>query len=82
MSGLAERGTSVPRQVSVIGCDDVLATTTYPALSTIRADLEAAARAATALLLHRGEPRTDTVRTVLDSELVLRGTVAAAPPGP
>ncbi|MEU6655725.1 LacI family DNA-binding transcriptional regulator [Streptomyces sp. NPDC046900] len=79
MGGLAARGVRVPDDVSVIGCDDVLATTTYPPLSTIAVDMDAAAQAASRLLLDRGDAPPEPIRTVLPATLVLRGTVAAAP---
>lgn len=76
MGGLAVLGIDVPRQISVLGCDDVLSTTTHPPLSTIAVDLEAAARAGMALLLEGAAGSRPAGRMLLGSRLVLRGTVA------
>ena len=77
MGGLAVLGVDVPREVSVLGCDDVLSTTTHPPLSTIAVDLEAAARAGMSLLLDGSASSRPSGRDLLLSRLVLRGTVAA-----
>ena len=77
MGGLAVLGVDVPRDVSVLGCDDVLSTTTHPPLSTIAVDLEAAARAGMAQLLDGPGSARPSGRVLLLSRLVLRGTVAA-----
>ena len=78
MGGLAALGASVPGDVSVVGCDDVLATTTHPPLSTIAVDLRAVAEASMAMLLD-GPGAQPSGRTLLLSRLVLRGTVGPAP---
>ena len=78
MGGLASLGVQVPRDVSVIGCDDVLATTTHPPLSTIAVDLRAVAEASMAMLLE-GPGAQPSGRTLLLARLVLRGTVGPAP---
>lgn len=81
MGGLAVLGVDVPGHVSVLGCDNVLSTTTHPPLSTIAVDLEAAARAGMALLLDGPGGARPAGRTLLRSRLVLRGTVAAVREG-
>jgi len=77
MGGLAKLGVDVPGQMSIIGCDDVLATTTHPPLSTIAVDLEAVAQTAMTLLLDRVGSGRITGRSQLPAQLILRGTVAA-----
>ncbi len=74
MGGCAERGIHIPSEISLIGCDDVLATATHPRLSTIAVDLEAAARATIGLLLDRTER---SARQSLTASLILRGTVSS-----
>lgn len=75
MGGCAELGIHVPGRVSVIGCDDVLATTTHPPLSTIAVDPQTVAAAAVDLLLDR---TGSAGRTLFEATLVLRGTVGPA----
>lgn len=83
LAGLAERGIAVPAQLSVVGCDDVLAARTYPPLTTVSARSAEAGTAAVELLtsmLSTGV-RADT-RLILDTHLVVRATTAAAAPAP
>jgi LacI family transcriptional regulator len=82
MGGLAELDILVPGDVSVIGCDDVLSTTTHPPLSTIAVDLHAAARAAMDMLLTGPAGTFRSGRTLLEARLVLRGTVGEVTAGP
>jgi DNA-binding LacI/PurR family transcriptional regulator len=80
LSGMAEQGVVVPRDFSVIGCDDVLGASTYPALTSVSARCDEAGRMAADLListLQTGK-RAD-VRCLLDTCLVIRDTTAAAP---
>jgi LacI family xylobiose transport system transcriptional regulator len=76
---LAERGISVPDEVSVIGFDDApLAEMISPSLTTMRQPLQDMAQAAMALLLGRiteanGVPPT---RRVLPTSLVVRESTA------
>jgi LacI family transcriptional regulator len=51
MAGLAQRGIPVPGDVSVVGCDDILAVRTTPPLSTIHGPSAEAGRSAVDLLL-------------------------------
>lgn len=79
MAGLALRGIDVPRDMSVIGCDDTLAAGTHPALTTISAASAAAGDAAAELLLGilaSGE-RSDA-RVSIATHLVVRATTEAA----
>ncbi|MCX5515388.1 LacI family DNA-binding transcriptional regulator [Kaistia algarum] len=80
IAGLANRGLSVPEDFSVVGCDDVIATTTYPQLTTVNAHCALAGRQAVDLLLDSllatGQPGGSLV---LVGELIVRGTTGAAP---
>jgi DNA-binding LacI/PurR family transcriptional regulator len=77
LRALHERGRAVPRQVSVIGFDDVPDAAFYtPPLTTIRQHFTELGREAMSLLLRAlergGEAATDDV--VLPVELVVRGS--------
>ncbi|WP_238334674.1 LacI family DNA-binding transcriptional regulator [Kribbella amoyensis] len=76
LAGLAERGMRVPDEFSVIGCDDVLAATMYPPLTTVSAHGGDAGRAAVDLLLSSLDGARADVRRELDTSLVLRSTTA------
>ena len=80
LAGFAEHGTIVPRDFSVIGCDDVLGASTYPALTSVSARCDEAGRIAADLLLNALQTgrRTD-VTCLLDTCLVIRDTTAPAP---
>jgi LacI family transcriptional regulator len=79
MGGFAEERIRVPEEVSIIGCDDALATTTFPALSTISFEVaEAAGAAVAALTEHATEPLLSAARVAFDGALVLRGTTGPA----
>jgi LacI family transcriptional regulator len=75
LAGLAERGLRVPEDFSVIGCDDVLAATTYPPLTTVSLHCADAGDIAVSVLLQLlGGRELGDVRYGLDSSLVVRGT--------
>jgi LacI family transcriptional regulator len=75
LAGLAERGLRVPEDFSVIGCDDVLAATTYPPLTTVSLHCADAGDIAVSVLLQLlGGRELGDVRYALDSSLVVRGT--------
>jgi LacI family transcriptional regulator len=79
LAGLAEKGLTVPRDFSVIGCDDVLGASTYPALTSVSARCDEAGRMAADLLigvLQTGK-RND-IRCMLETWLVTRGTTGPA----
>ena len=81
---LREAGKRVPDDVSVIGFDDVpLANQLYPALSTIRQPLPQMARAAVNILLAMiAGLEAPSQRLSLPTQLVARGSTAAAAPSP
>lgn len=78
----ADKGLSVPRDLSIVGFDDdSLAGWLNPGLTTVRQPFEAMGRAAMALLLSVMEDSDATIEhRVLPVELVVRGSTAA-PPG-
>jgi DNA-binding LacI/PurR family transcriptional regulator len=80
LGGLSEQGVVVPHDFSVIGCDDVLGASTYPALTSVSARCDEAGRMAADLLIRTLQTgkRTD-VRCVLDTCLVVRDTTAPPP---
>ena len=73
MAGLARRGVAVPRDVSVIGFDDVpMAAMVAPPLTTIGLPTEEAGSVAVGLLQDEGAPSVE-----LTGKLVLRSSTAA-----
>jgi LacI family transcriptional regulator len=83
MAGLNERNVSVPRDMSVIGCDDIIAATTHPPLSTIAVHCRDAGRRAAELLISilKGSPLPAT-KLIVKSDLIQRQTVAPPPQSP
>jgi LacI family transcriptional regulator len=80
MAGLAERSLSVPADVSVIGCDDIIANTTYPPLTTVTGHCMLAGAAAVDLLLDGLAAEAPAPqRQVITGELIVRATTSAAP---
>lgn len=86
---LAARGVDVPRDMSVVGCDDVFgADLVRPGLTTVAAPLERAGHRAADLLLARldrearagaaGEAPSPVI-DLLPTHLVIRGTTGPAP---
>ncbi len=57
LAGLGTAGIAVPDKISVIGCDDIVAARTFPALTAISADLESVGQQAADILFAviRGE---------------------------
>jgi LacI family transcriptional regulator len=76
-----ERGLEVPRDLAVVGFDDVeLASVTTPALTTVRQPLEELGRAGATMLyrLLDGQPLRAT-RIELSTRLVVRESTAPPP---
>lgn len=80
VAGLAEQGLSVPNDFSVVGCDGVIATTTFPALTSVDARCRSAGEQAIDLLVEglRGPQRREQ-RVVVSTELVVRASTGPAP---
>ncbi|WP_017582364.1 LacI family DNA-binding transcriptional regulator [Nocardiopsis valliformis] len=80
---LAERGVSVPGQVSVVGYDDIFgADLCVPALTTLAGPEDEAGRVAVELLLRKGSLSTAhpaPQRVVLPAHLVIRDSTGPAP---
>ncbi|MGW5358772.1 LacI family DNA-binding transcriptional regulator [Actinopolymorpha pittospori] len=78
LAGLAAAGIAVPKHFSVVGCDDVVAATTAPPLTTVSAQTGEAGRAAVELLLAvLGNADVRDARYVLDTHLVIRSSTGA-----
>jgi LacI family transcriptional regulator len=75
MAGLADLGWRIPHDMSIVGFDDVLASTTYPPLTTVAAHSADAGRQAVELLtelLSKGKVQDE--RIVIPTELIIRAT--------
>jgi LacI family transcriptional regulator len=76
LTRLAERGVTVPAQLSVVGCDDIFgADFCHPPLTTLNGPAEQAGRAAVSLLLGRlGDHRAPAARraVLLPTHLTVR----------
>jgi LacI family transcriptional regulator len=80
MTGMADRGVSVPADFSIVGCDDVLGAATYPSLTTVSNRSDETGRAAMSLLLDMlGSRAVGDARVTLDTYLVVRNTTAVPP---
>jgi LacI family transcriptional regulator len=80
MAGLADLGWRIPQDMSIVGFDDVLASTTYPPLTTVAAHSADAGRQAVKLLaelLSRGKVQEE--RIVIPTELIVRATTDRPP---
>lgn len=81
LGALASRGLAVPADFSVIGCDGVIAETTYPPLTSVTARCAEAGERAVDLLIDtlRGAvPPTHSI--LLPTELVIRATTGRPVP--
>jgi LacI family repressor for deo operon, udp, cdd, tsx, nupC, and nupG len=82
LSGIRRHGLECPRDISVIGFDDLAVAPHFsPPLTTMRQPREALGRiAASALIdLIEGQPRSQVpLRLVLSSEMIVRGSTAPA----
>lgn len=82
MAGLAERGLSVPGDFSLAGCDNIIAATTYPPLTSVDAFCAEAGRRAVDLLIDGFVHPPPPDRHVIRGELVVRATTGPAPAPP
>ncbi|WTZ28444.1 LacI family DNA-binding transcriptional regulator [Microbispora sp. NBC_01389] len=81
LRALREAGRRVPEDVSVVGFDDVPeAAYFWPPLTTVRQDFGELGRQAFRLLLHRIADRDVGPARLVEPELVVRESTAAAPP--
>lgn len=78
LAGFASMGREVPADFSVIGCDDVLAATTFPALTTISGGSAASGTVALETLLTLIDGAEAAERTAIAGHLVHRASVAEA----
>jgi LacI family transcriptional regulator len=79
MAGLLARGLRVPEQMSVIGCDDVLAERMYPQLTSITGHSGEAGKIAVDILLSNLDMHeARDIRYVIDTELTIRATTSAS----
>ncbi len=75
---LHEAGRDVPREVSIVGFDDIPEAAYFtPPLTTVRQDFAELGRRCLHILLGRIEGETRNVRVVVSPELVVRGSSAA-----
>lgn len=83
--GVARRaGLSIPGDLSIVGCDDTLASAVYPPVATIGVDYEQAGRLAVGLLDERlisGSGRPIGERIVLPGHFLPGESIAAPPAG-
>ncbi|MDR3734789.1 MAG: LacI family DNA-binding transcriptional regulator [Acidobacteriaceae bacterium] len=80
MAGLTDASVQVPQDFSVIGCDDVLGASTYPALTSVSARCIEAGRMAVEMLLQILQTgKSSDQRCILDTRLVIRATTASSP---
>ena len=85
LSGLREQGIECPRDISVVGFDDLAVALHYsPPLTTMRQPREKLGQIAAATLIDilEGGAETEPRRIVLSSELVIRGSTARYFPTP
>jgi LacI family transcriptional regulator len=77
MAGLAGRGLQIPRDMSVVGFDDVLAARTSPPLTTVAAHCaELGVRTVELLVEILESGRNEAERIVIPTELVVRATTS------
>lgn len=81
MLGLRRRGIEIPRDVSVIGCDDVLGDVTTPALSSVSSPTAEAGSLAAQLLSARLAGEEALVNHRLPTRFIPRESTGPAPSG-
>jgi len=82
LSRLGARGIAVPRDLSVVGCDDIaMSMMSHPALTTVSVPQQSAGRAAVELLLAvlEDEERVGSRQRELPTQLVVRASSGVAP---
>jgi LacI family transcriptional regulator len=81
VAALRDAGVEAPRQVSVIGYDDLSpAEDVYPALTTVHIPHDELGRTALRLALHRDDPDLPAQHVVLGTHIVVRRSVAPRQP--
>ena len=83
MEGLHTLGVDVPREVSVVGIDDIaLSRLVRPKLTTVATPTAAAGRVAVDMLLQHGDDRRTTAQVTLQTILVTRDSTGPGPHAP
>ena len=83
MEGLHTLGVDVPREISVVGIDDIaLSRLVRPKLTTVATPTAAAGRAAVDMLLQHGDDRRTTAQVTLQTILVTRDSTGPGPHAP
>jgi DNA-binding LacI/PurR family transcriptional regulator len=78
--GLAERGISVPGDISIVGFDDLPEAKHFlPPLTTVRQDFRALGERSVEVLLAALEGRQLDRRSIIAPRLIIRGSTAAPP---
>lgn len=78
IAGLSDHGLVVPRDISVVGCDDVLDAATHPTLTSVSSRSAESGRTALSILLDfLRKGNTGDIRFSLDTRLVSRETTAS-----
>lgn len=81
MAVAASRGLCVPEHLSIAGYDQIsLSAHTAPPLATVSRDNQLWGRLAARMLIDRIEGRAVPHRTVLESEVIIRGSIGRPPP--
>ncbi|WP_158685367.1 LacI family DNA-binding transcriptional regulator [Microbacterium halophytorum] len=83
MTRFRQRSIRIPEDISVVGCDDIMAAeTSYPPLTTITSSGERVGRSATELLIQHFTARSPRVRTeTMAAHLTVRDSTGPAPAG-